>query len=434
MSKQGGEKTFSWADPEIILFLVAVVYGGCWAAWFFAHDKIAMVYTYIRYIQLWIINLLGEVIEIPGVASVHGWVQRVCAPDGVISACYRDFSTVPWSDIATSSMFMNGFFLICMIYFAVKMFIRVNNTHPKMRFAKTHNIKSFVEESKELYPHLRMFSEIDLISQPLDHPVFGMSQTSRQFVFIHRLITGWKEESDKSWTPTLDRDKATGVMRKQLGKHWTGKWATSGNLSIGETLLLAIAVPRVAATDTALDDKAFNEAIADSEFMLNWCWDQFVPPSKKAPKKGEPVPPEFAWLTPEIDPEEPRRIIKKYIGHANVKIILHKHAFVRTILFAMFTQARRLGVLPPAEMRWLRFYDRDLWYSLQTIGRQAGFPEAPGVLSHFLYEVKHGEGLAEPQLDKAVNGLEVAMNSFKYLTADKARYEKEGNAGGSPQP
>ncbi|WP_237723074.1 hypothetical protein [Pseudomonas putida] len=131
----------------------------------------------------------------------------------------------------------------------------------------------------------------------------------------------------------------------------------------------------------------------------------------------------YAWLKPDIPLEKPRAIIQKYIKHPNASAILHAHAFVRTIIFAMFFQARRLGVLPPAEMRWLRFFDRDMWYALQTIGRQAGFPEAPGILSHFLYECKAGVSLAEPQLDKAVNGLELAMSAYKYSDADKKRYE-----------
>ncbi|KPY55711.1 secretion/conjugation apparatus DotM-related subunit [Pseudomonas amygdali] len=418
----GGQKSFTWADPEILLLMIGGVYAMCWGAWYFAHEKIAMIYTYIRYVQLWIFSALGEAVDLPGISAIHGWVQRACAPDGIIGACNRDFSTMPWGDLTSSSMFMNGAYFLIMIYACVRMFIRVNKTHPKMRFTKTHNIKSFVDESKSQYPHLRMFSEIDLIAQPLDHPVFGMSLTSRQFAFVHRLIAGWKEESDRSWTPTLDREKTTEVMRKQLGKHWT----KSANLSVGETLLVAIAVPRVAATDSTLDDAAFKSAMADSEYMLEWCWDQFVPPSQSKPKKGDPVPEEFAWLKPDIDLEIPRKIIQKYLNHPNVNGILHKHAFVRTIIFALFTQARRLGVLPPAEMRWMRFFDRELWYALQTIGRQAGFPEAPAVLSHFLYESKQGSALPEPQLDKAVNGLETAMTAFKYLEADKIRYEKEG--------
>ncbi|XBG33434.1 hypothetical protein ABH853_11660 [Pseudomonas sp. 13.2] len=272
-----------------------------------------------------------------------------------------------------------------------------------------------MQENKAQYPHLRMFAELDLIAQPLDHPVFGMSQTSRQFAYRHLLISGWQEQSDRSWAPTLDREKTTEVMRRQLGQHWT----RVANLTPAETLLVAIALPRVVATDTALDDNAFKAAMADSDYMVAWCWDQFKAPAGKAEQQGDP----YAWLKPEVPLEEPRAIIQKYIKHPNASAILHAHAFVRTIIFAMFFQARRLGVLPPAEMRWMRFFDRDMWYALQTIGRQAGFPEAPGILSHFLYECKAGVSLAEPQLDKAVNGLELAMSAYKYSEADKKRYE-----------
>lgn len=422
MSKQGGEKTFTWDDPAILLGIFATIYFACWAAWYFAHTEISMAYTYIRYVQLWLLNALGSVVDLPGVTTVRNWVQEMCQPDGLVSLCHRDFSTVKWKDISNSSIAMNVFCLILMAVMCVRMFLRANATHPKLNFTKTHNIKSFVKENKRLYPHLRLFSEIDLISQPLDHPVFGMSLTSRQFAYRHRLISGWKEETDGSWTPTLDREKALQVFRVQLGRHWT----KSTELSTSETLLVAIAMPRVAATDPSLDEAKFKDAMKDSEDLLKWCWDQFKPPAPAKKKKGEAEVSPLAWLQPEIDLEYPRSIILKHIGHPAVRVLIEQHAYNRTIIFALFMQARRLGVLQPAEMRWMRFFDRELWYVLETIGRQAGFAEAAAVLSHYLYESKSGAALAEPQLDKAINGLELAVTTFKFTSADKERYEKEG--------
>ena len=414
----GGQKSFTWDDPAILLGIIVVLYAMCWGAWHFAHDKISSAYAYVRYIEFWLPSVLGKLTALPGISSIHQWVQEMCVPGSLAGACQRDFATMTWGDITSSSLFVNGFLFVLMLVWAVRMFIRINKTHPKLRFSKTHNIKSYVQEGKAQYPHLRMFAELDLIAQPLDHPVFGMSQTSRQFAYVHLLINGWQAQADRSWVPSLDRVKATEAMRRQLGQHWT----RVDNLTPAETLLIAIALPRVVATDTALDDNAYKAAMADSEDMLAWCWDQFKAPVDKG-RKGTAEADPYAWLKPEIPLEVPRKIILKYIKHPNASAILHAHAFVRTIIFAMFFQARRLGVLPPAEMRWLRFYDRDLWYALQTIGRQAGFPEAPGILSHFLYECKAGLSLAEPQLDKAVNGLEQAMLAFKYTDADKQRYE-----------
>lgn len=417
-SKAGGEKTFTWDDPAILLGVLAAIYCACWAAWYFAHAEISMLYIYVRYVQLWLLNALGGVIDLPGVASVRAWVQLMCQPDG-LGPCQRDFSTVKWKDISNSSIAMNVFCLILMVVMCVRMFLRTNATHPKLNFTKTHNIKSFVKENKRLYPHLRLFSEIDLISQPLDHPVFGMSLTSRQFAYRHRLISGWKEETDGSWTPTLDREKALQVFRVQLGRHWT----KSTELSTSETLLVAIAMPRVAATDPSLDEVKFKDAMKDSEDLLKWCWDQFKPPAP-AKKKGEAEASPLAWLQPEIDLEYPRSIILKHIGHPAVQVLIEQHAYIRTIIFALFMQARRLGVLQPAEMRWMRFFDRELWYVLETIGRQAGFAEAAAVLSHYLYESKAGTALVEPQLDKAVNGLELAMTTFRFSSSDKLAYEE----------
>lgn len=420
MNKQGGEKSFTWDDPAILLGIFATIYIAGWATWYFAHEKISMIYMHIRYAQLWLLSALGGLAEIPGVTAVHDWVQEMCQPDGLASMCHRDFSTVEWQDISNSSLVMNVFFLLMMFVMCVRMFLRVNATHPKLNFTKTHNIKSFVKENRKLYPHLRLFSEIDLISQPLDHPIFGMSLTSRQFAYHHRLINGWKEETDGSWTPSLDRIKAQQVFRKQLGGHWT----SANGLSVGETLLVAIAMPRVAATDPSLDDAKFKSAMQDSDGLLSWCWGQFKPPvptkDKKADADGDP----FAWLQPNIDLAYPRSIITKYAGYPTVKPLIYRYAYNRTIIFALFMQARRLGVLQPAEMRWLRFFDRGLWYVLETIGRQAAFSEAAGVLSHYLYESKSGIALAEPQLDKAINGLELAMTAFKFTEADKKRYEE----------
>lgn len=76
-------------------------------------------------------------------------------------------------------------------------------------------------------------------------------------------------------------------------------------------------------------------------------------------------------------------------------------------------------------MRWLRFFDRDLWYLRASIGRQVTFAEGgTAVYSHYLYEAKAGHPIVEPQLDKALDGLEAAIHKYKYTEVEKAAYEK----------
>ena len=86
-------------------------------------------------------------------------------------------------------------------------------------------------------------------------------------------------------------------------------------------------------------------------------------------------------------PRPRRTVIARHIESKPMQAILGKHAYVRTILFAMFTAARSLGVLPPADMRWMRFFDRTLWYVLQNFGRQGAYVEGSAVHVHYLYEI-----------------------------------------------
>lgn len=412
----GAPRSASFDDPFVMGLIAMTCYGLIWASWRFGHAYIAKAYAYVRYAQFYLLHALGELVSLPGVRAVHDWIGGLCMPSG-LDGCRRDFATVGWNEISDSSLTVNLFLMALLLAYCVRLFLRARSVHPKIKYARAHSIDSFVAEQKEvrdartgrrLYPHLRLFSALDLIDTPLDHPVFGMAETSRQFAFGHALVAGWRAEAGGFWAPSLDREAAAAVFRAQLGQHWS----SSAQLSPAETLLVAITAPRVAATDTALDDDAFRKAMADSEAMVAFCWEQFKP------AKGQ----DHAWLTPKIDLARPRAVIKQYIGAKPVQAILARHAFNRTVIMALFTEARRLGVLPPAEMRWLRFYDRPLWYALQTIGRQAGFAEAAGVLSHYLYEARTGHGIAEAQLDKAVSGLEAALDNFKFTADDKARY------------
>jgi intracellular multiplication protein IcmP len=436
-SGQGQGESKFFENPVVIIFLVCAVYVTGWLIWYFGHAYISAFYAYWRYAEFYVFHAIGELLELPGISTVHDWIGGLCTPDGIISLCNRDFATVVWPEISNSSIYVNFAFFLGVVGYCVHMFVIADKTHPKIRFSRRHNIKTFIDEQKNavnpkdgklLYPHLRMFSALDLISAALDDPVFGMSQTSKQFVFKNRLVQDWRQEGQGFWAPTLDRKKAALILREQLGMHWT----SSANLSVGETLLVAIAMPRVAATDASLDDEAFKAAMEASDRMVRYCWDQFIPPDPKAKKvKGEPVVSDpLAWLRPEIDLTLPREVIRTYIGHKPVRAILEHHAFNRTVIFALFMQARRLGVLQPAEMRWLRFFDRPLWYVLETIGRQAGFAEAAGVLSHYLYEAKAGTSIVEPKLDKAVTGIEMAINNFKFTDEDKERYQ----AAAAPAP
>lgn len=402
----GGEKSVD--DLTFVGIIVLGLAVGAFLVWMAARDKITMFYVYARRVQLVLVDALGA-LGVPGAASVHEWFQKACAASDLFSRCSRDFKTARWSEIANSSLYVNLILLVAIISAAAWMLMRVQLTHPNFRFRKKLNVKQYIREKKAIYPHLRMFDALELADYELNDARFGMSMTARQFAYRNRLIAGWIDEADGSCTPTLDRVGAEGVFRLQLGALWTGFMA----LTPAQTMLTAIVIPRVAATNSALNDDEFKKCIKTSEEMVRWCWELFVP------KPGA----DLSWLTPEVDLTHPREVIAQYIDSPPVRALLQKHAYVKTVLYAMFVAARSLGVLPPTEMRWMRFFDRDCWYMVQNFGRPGVYPEGGAAHSHFLYEIKSKECLIEPQLDKAVTGLEDALLKFRYDAADRRAYE-----------
>ena len=403
----GGNGERSVDDMTFVAILIGGLAVGAFIIWLVARAQITMAYVYLRRLQLGWLDAIGS-LGIPGADSVHAWFQKTCAASGLFERCTRDFSNARWAELANSSLYINLFLLAFIVGFGAWIFLRLQATHPSVLYGRKLDVAKFIRNKKSMYSHLKMFDAIDLIAAPLTDDKLGMSLTSRQFAYRHRLVAGWIDEADGSCTPTLDRAKAEEVFKAQLGAVWTG----SANLSPAEVMLMAIAIPRVAATNGALDDAEFKTCLKETDRMIEWCWAQF------RPGKGQ------EWLSPQVDLAIPRQVIAKYIDAPPMVALLRKHAYVRTILFGMFASGRSLGVLPPADMRWLRFFDRPLWYVLQNMGRQAVYAEGAAPYCHFLYEVKSKEGLVEAQLDKAVSGLETALTAFKYEPADRDSYNK----------
>lgn len=438
------EKSVSFSDPLILLggFLVIGMY--LFGAWYFGHEYISMAYTYIRRLEWLPLYGISSTFEnSKALGSIARWINEYCIPgEGIPGGliCTNKFADMRWRVLEDSSFYMNIALMIFLIYRVVRLFMTADANDPNFNFTKVHNVHTFMKEQKKEYPHLGMFSSINLIDARLTDPVFGMSLTSKQFMVQHELVTKWTQLRDKSWSPEIDRKKASDLFVAQLGQPWNEQtWTTS--LSTAELMVFACVIPRVAATDIEMDEDKYQEALKESDKMVEWCWKQFKPPSPEKKKKQEaeqkkaakkqaklakkgvavsnvatkPAPDENAWLHPEsIDRDVPIEIIKKYLKHKEVQALFAVNAYPRTLLFSFFEQARRLGVFQPASFRWLRFYERSLWYVIDSIGRKACFAESAGVMSHWLFERALGNAVYQPQVSAAVEAFVSAAQSYKY--------------------
>ena len=524
----GGQKKedpmLVWVGIGVILFLYAMV------AWMTKHDIISMIYVYIRTVEWLIPAGIGSFFRsVPILNSATLWIEKKCEPaDGfpLKFICEHDFQSMQWSEISGSSMAMNGLLLLFLLIWCFVMFLKVTSKNPLLKFARVHNVKSFMKEKEAEYPHLNVFGHVNLIDKAIDDPVFGMSLTARQFMKLHNLVAEWRKDEFGFFHPVLDFHKTQDVFAQQLGGRWPvpedaieqlsiaqqaleqakksladatksekkpaqdalqaaeGKVAAAkkviethlATLPVSELMLLACSIPRVAATDERSSQSYYEQAVSASEKMVNWCWKQFkyVPKEQAlkdaASKKGkgskltaeEKEAAEMAWLYPVFDdneetaPEEgkptkgkskskkqekPKTNKKQplydavldYIAASEVRKLIALNAYTRTLIFSLFEQSRRLGVFQPAEFRWLRFFDRPLWYIVDNIGRKAPFAEGGGVMAHWLFERAARKPIVKPQVWGAIDALQVAVESYKYTEEECQKYSEEQDAKASQE-
>lgn len=99
-----------------------------------------------------------------------------------------------------------------------------------------------------------------------------------------------------------------------------------------------------------------------------------------------------------------------------------RHGHIPTALMGLLVEARRVsGVLPPAAFVWLRLVDRPLWHALASLGFKADIPgrylhpnpraEAAGARDHWAAERLAGHAIPEPQVERALAALEVAVRN-----------------------
>ena len=75
----------------------------------------------------------------------------------------------------------------------------------------------------------------------------------------------------------------------------------------------------------------------------------------------------------------------------------------------MLEIARSDGVLASSEFLWLKPVDRQLWFMLNSVGRQTAVGEIAGGIAHWLAEKKVGRALRTPMIKEAVNSLAAAL-------------------------
>ncbi len=200
----------------------------------------------------------------------------------------------------------------------------------------------------------------------------------------------------------LDEQAAYVAFSKQLGPRWEGPM----RLPPYKQILLAAFCLKAARKRTDADDMLGRLAI---------CWSQ---------EKGLNLAKDRKLL------KEALSILKNKDLSGSTISKCSQHSFQTTALLRGLQTAREEGgVLAPAQFVWLRGFDRNLWYPLNNLGRQAYHMEALGAMAHFKAEKLTRRPIPKPKLDNAIQSMSEYVASARVRPIPQLDYSKSKTRG-----
>ena len=271
---------------------------------------------------------------------------------------------------------------------------------PKSLYRKRHDFNSLLKYQAQNFPYISPFVHFNPNNQPPRAP--GAPVPAELPLFAEAL--GPEEWVAYNEVPVpdgkIDSEIAARAFAKQLGPPWRGYQ----HLEPYKQILLASfclkAVRKRDASDNMLGE-------------LAKCW---------SADKGLRINGKLL--------REARSILNDRNVSGTVLSKCNQHAYEHTALLRGLQTARdQGGVLAPATFVWLRGYNRDLWYPLNNLGRQAFHVEALGAMAHYKAEKLSSRPIPRAKVDDAV------LNLSSYISSDAARpippldYSKSKKAG-----
>lgn len=310
-----------------------------------------------------------------------------------------------------------------------------------MQIGKKYNVDTLIDEWAPIYPHLKPFTEVNPTEKPLFYKPddkesyeWGMSLTPIEYCTMSPPVDLIKQaKTNKSLRSPIydegdfDEDLATRALSAQLGQPFT----SIDELSKLHRSIFDSLCPRVKMGDKEKDEMAKSsiEKVLRGKFedegygysdLKNYIGDvieQFHAQHKKVVtkeiQKGKSK--EEAVLSVMRKTGHHYKIAKsKNFIAVTSKIlsrrIMEEHGFTLTGIMSLLAAARKNGVVTGySEFRWVKVHCRTTFYTLSTAGRHTAFPEAAGIMSHWLLETQIGRPVRVPEVTEAVVGMKTAL-------------------------
>ena len=382
------EKSSSHDNAIGYVLLLAVIAGMLVLLWYFQSQNIRNMVRYLRIGEMW---TASHFIDTDKIVYVVPGTKKTPPQNLTFNQVYELAKTTPKerlngrfmtifssTALAPFSFVFTGILVLCGLWALFN--------GPKSQYRKRYDINSLLKRQSTNFPYISPFINFNPSNQPprapgapvpAELPLFAEALGPEEWVAFHDVpVPDGK----------LDEAAAYRVFAKLLGRPWRGPL----NLPPYKQVLLA-----------AFCLKAMRKR-ADSDVMLgelSKCW---------SPDGGLKIDSKLL--------RQARGILKNRDKVGKILAKCNQHAYENTALLrGLLTAREEGGVLAPAQFVWLRGYDRDLWYPLNNLGRQAYHSEALGTMCHYKAEKLIQRPIPRPKMEDAVKTL------AEYLASNNAR-------------
>lgn len=434
MGKIGG----TLGSMAMIAFL-GVLCLSVWAYRFFIADKKGFFWASYAGLFFFLAGL--EVVTGFGNSYLAKHVTLFCNPATVgldsILTCQNganEVGSVGTANLVVWALVPNLVIAWPLFYLLVSGFFRVSSEHPHALTKKVHGVDSLIKEQKRQFPHLLFFDVLNPMDLPNTEGQMRLMDGSRRFCFEHDLVSNFTIRPDladsssfgkqfgetpippdvsyydfkkQDLVPVLDAERFEQLMNKQLGEPWAGL----ENIEPAEIIMLAIALPKACSLDESMSSKEAKKIKEACEKRMTEVWEW----ASKDISSTESDHDEGLAAFPKL--EEYKEVIERWLNHELAQNMLAEHAYVRTVLYRVLEDAKKLGVMQPSSVRWLKYYNREVWSVVQNVNRPSSFAENIATVAHYKEERREGVAINRPMFQSAYNGLVERVREFKYEDA-----------------
>lgn len=353
--KRSGQEGSDSLQSNLIIITITVVVMAV-ILWLIFGSRFSILMSILRKYELWLFK--------PFFAGALDLWQRLTGLNGSPLE-FRDTFVM----LTATGNYVRWLFIPPIVVMAVIVYMKSY----RGRFRRRHSMSSLAKQEAVIWPEIAPVAgrQIEMVSGDITKGEWAAVMTEWEFAVKHKLaVRGGK----------LNRDASRDTFVNQLGPLWAGHQALPMH---ARALLAAFALRIAGKTDEAL--VAFRKM--SSSYAAG------------GGLKGM----DFTWVD---------AVLQEHGRHPNLLRVYERHAYTFTVMATVQQIARADGVLASPLYLWLKPVDRRLWYTLNNVGRYAFHVECAGIMSHWLFEKTVGAACPSPMVEKAIDGLEQALDDF----------------------